>query len=94
MIEHRVRLFRGFLLKQTSHPQPIAGTPTEVPVPSRIISPRKSIVLGVLDKKLVSREGLEFTAPEPAARGMHARSYPLHVLLLRNVRTFDGSFRG
>ena len=50
MIEQRVRLFRGFSLAQTSHPHPIAGTPTEVPVPSKIISPRKSMVLGVLDK--------------------------------------------
>ena len=33
----RVRLSRGSVLRQTSQPQPIIGTPTLVPVPSRII---------------------------------------------------------
>ena len=56
-----------------AHPHPIAGTPTEVPVPSRIISPRKSVVLGVLDKEVVSREELEFAAPGVPAYGMKAR---------------------
>ena len=33
----RSRWFRGLVLRQTAQPQPIAGTPTDVPVPSRII---------------------------------------------------------
>ena len=40
---HRVRLSRGSLLVQTSHPQPMAGTPTEVPVPRRMAWPRMSV---------------------------------------------------
>ena len=39
----RVRLFLGFKLVQTEQSQPIAGTPTLVPVPSKIICPLKSI---------------------------------------------------
>src|SRR5205823_1902174 len=37
---HRVRLSRGSVLAQTSHGQPIDGTPTLVPVPSRMSCPR------------------------------------------------------
>ena len=36
----RVRWLWGWVLVQTSQPQPMAGTPTLVPVPSKIISPR------------------------------------------------------
>ena len=40
----RVRLLCGSLLPQTSHGQPIDGTPTLVPVPSRMNCPRISVV--------------------------------------------------
>ncbi len=40
----RVLLFRGSLLLQTEHPHPMAGTPTLVPVPKRIISPGNSML--------------------------------------------------
>src|SRR5690242_3521018 len=42
--EQRVRWFFGFGLTQTVHPQPIVGTPTEVPDPRIINSPRISEV--------------------------------------------------
>lgn len=42
----RVLALRGSELLHTSQPQPIAGTPTDVPVPSRIICPVKSILVG------------------------------------------------
>ena len=35
----------GFVLRQTSQPQPIAGTPTLVPVPNRIIWPVMSVLI-------------------------------------------------
>ena len=43
--------FRGFALRQTSQPQPITGTPTLVPVPSRIIWPRMSVVIELAGHK-------------------------------------------
>ena len=54
--EQRSRLLCGSVLWQTWHPQPIAGTPTEVPVPSKIISPRKSIVWGILATENLTRK--------------------------------------
>ena len=35
----------GLVLRQTSQPQPIAGTPTLVPVPNRIIWPLMSVLI-------------------------------------------------
>ncbi len=40
----RVRWLRWLALVHTGHPQPMAGTPTEVPVPRKINSPGNSIV--------------------------------------------------
>ncbi len=40
----RVLLLRGSLLLQTEQPHPMAGTPTLVPVPRRIISPGNSML--------------------------------------------------
>ena len=42
--EQRVRLFFGFVLVQVEQPQPMHGTPTEVPVPRKISWPRTSVV--------------------------------------------------
>ena len=42
---HLKRLFLGVSLTHTGQPQPIAGTPTDVPVPRKISSPRKSMDL-------------------------------------------------
>ena len=55
----RVRRLRGFSLWQTAQPHPMAGTPTLVPVPNRIICPRMSVVskgLGI-DAKLRRNAG-------------------------------------
>ena len=43
MAPERVRLFLGLVLVQTVQSHPMAGTPTLVPVPSKIICPLKSI---------------------------------------------------
>ncbi len=40
----RVRLSRGSLLVQTAQPQPMHGTPTLVPVPSRMNWPSMLVV--------------------------------------------------
>jgi hypothetical protein len=45
MAEQRVRVFFGLLLEHTSHAQPMAGTPTDVPVPSKMNLPLMSRVL-------------------------------------------------
>jgi hypothetical protein len=43
-----VRLLRELELVQVAHPQPITGTPIDVPVPKKIIWPRTSVVIGEL----------------------------------------------
>src|SRR6056297_1072051 len=39
VIAQRVRLFRGLVLRHTSHWHPRAGTPTLVPVPRKVTRP-------------------------------------------------------
>ncbi len=41
---HRVLLFFGLSERHTGQPQPMTGTPTLVPVPSKIIWPEKEVV--------------------------------------------------
>ena len=43
----RVRWFRVLPPVHTGHPQPIVGTPTDVPVPNRMNWPRISLLVGV-----------------------------------------------
>src|SRR4051812_24563648 len=60
--DDRVRLFRGFGDRQTAHPHPIIGTPTEVPQP-RTTNVRDD--MGRLYRKLSGRG-----CPTPGLRGL------------------------
>jgi hypothetical protein len=48
--EQRRRLLRGLVLVHVGQPQPMTGTPMEVPVPKKTIWPRKSEVTTTLFK--------------------------------------------
>jgi hypothetical protein len=58
MALQRVRRFRALPLRQTSQPHPTAGTPTLVPVPSKINCPRMSVVKSSLDKRISMRQAM------------------------------------
>ena len=65
MTLQRVRLCFGSTLVQTSHRHPIAGTPTEVPVPSSIILPVMSVVSGSFFTRASLKKGNKIRPGKP-----------------------------